>query len=224
MNNEVITKVESTKFLGVVIDYKLCWSDHIHYIKSKISKGIGILCKARKVLKRSTLLSLYYCFVYPYFTYCIEVWGKACDTYILSLVKLQKKIVRIIQSSTYRAHTAPIFLQLKILQLHKIYIYSVTMFMFKFVKGLLPNIFNDMFVRNTDTHKYFTRQSANLHATKSNLKAMYRTMKHQGVIIWNFMSTKITYDCNMYTYKQNLKSYLASYDITFVASHLISNH
>lgn len=213
INNEVITKVASTKFLGVVIDYKLCWSEHIHYIKSKISKGIGILCKARKVLTRSTLLSLYYCFVYPYFTYCIEVWGRASEIYISSLVKLQKKILRIIQSASYRAHTAPIFLQLKILQLNKVYIYSVTMFMFKFFKGLLPNIFNDMFIRNTDTHNYSTRQSNHLHVPFSKLTTMYRTMKHQGAIIWNLMSSKITYDCKMYTYKQNLKSYLVSNDI-----------
>ena len=51
INNEIITNVKSTKFLGVTIDCKISWAEHIHYIKCKISKGIDIICKARKVLQ-----------------------------------------------------------------------------------------------------------------------------------------------------------------------------
>ena len=32
----LITRVKSTKFLGVIIDEKLTWSKHIHYVTSKI--------------------------------------------------------------------------------------------------------------------------------------------------------------------------------------------
>ena len=41
--NEIINKVECTKFLGVLIDSKLTWCNDISYLKRKISKGIGIL-------------------------------------------------------------------------------------------------------------------------------------------------------------------------------------
>ena len=40
INGTMIRKVESTKFLGVVIDSKLSWSEHIHHIKNKISKKV----------------------------------------------------------------------------------------------------------------------------------------------------------------------------------------
>ena len=50
----VVERVKSIKFLGVIIDENVSWTEHIYYIKNKISKGIGILCKARKVLKPST--------------------------------------------------------------------------------------------------------------------------------------------------------------------------
>ena len=42
----------NTKFLGVIIDSKLNWSDHIRYIKNKISKSIGILTKIRRLLNK----------------------------------------------------------------------------------------------------------------------------------------------------------------------------
>ena len=56
-----------------------------------MSRGIGILAKARKYFKLNTLLTLYHSFLYPYINYCIEVWGKANIYYMSSLLKLQKK-------------------------------------------------------------------------------------------------------------------------------------
>ena len=56
--NIPIDRVHSTKFLGVYIDSKLNWSEHIKYIRSKLSKSIGIICKAKTLLNRSTLVTL----------------------------------------------------------------------------------------------------------------------------------------------------------------------
>ena len=108
INNQTLNKVKSTKFLGVIIDEFLNWAEHINTVKTKISRGIGILCKARRVLKTSTLVTLYYSFVYPYINYCIEVRGGASDKSIKSLFKVQKRAVRIIKSASYLAHTQPI--------------------------------------------------------------------------------------------------------------------
>ena len=43
--------VSTTKFLGIVIDNKLKWNDHIICIKNKISKSIGIICKMTHYLE-----------------------------------------------------------------------------------------------------------------------------------------------------------------------------
>ena len=88
INNIVINYVTSTKFLGIIIDNKLTWCEHISHIKRKISKGIGILCQARKMLKLSTLHTLYYSFIFPYLNYCIQVWGSASKIHLDSICKL----------------------------------------------------------------------------------------------------------------------------------------
>jgi hypothetical protein len=94
LDGTIIEMVSKTKFIGVMLDDKLKWDQHIAYIKSKIAKGIGILCKARKILYSETLLTLYHTMIYPYFTYCIEVWGNCAQIHISTLFKLQKKMVR----------------------------------------------------------------------------------------------------------------------------------
>ena len=93
INNMTINKVERTKFFGVIIDGKLNWTHHITYVKGKLSRGIGIICKARKVLKKETIIKLYYSLFYPFLAYCIEVWGNTFHNYIESIIfKLQKKL------------------------------------------------------------------------------------------------------------------------------------
>ena len=72
MDGNILTKVNSAKYLGVIIDHTLNWIDHIAYVKNTISKGIGITYKARSVLSKTSLVSLYNSYVYPYLTYCIE--------------------------------------------------------------------------------------------------------------------------------------------------------
>ena len=137
LNGITLERLYFTKFLGVIIDDKLSFIRHITYIKSKISKGLGILFKARKYLNRKCLLNLYYSFIYPYLTYCVEVWGNTPDTHIDPLIKLQKKVIRIITFSPYLTHIEPLFKELNILPFPKVVIQRIALQMFKFTNKLL---------------------------------------------------------------------------------------
>ena len=66
IDNQPIDKVEKTKFLGVVIDSKLSWKNHICLVAGKLSKIIGMIIKAREYLNRSALLTLYYSLCIPF--------------------------------------------------------------------------------------------------------------------------------------------------------------
>ena len=47
INGDNIKQVNSAKFLGIIIDSKLTWKQHIAHIQHKISKTVGIICKTR---------------------------------------------------------------------------------------------------------------------------------------------------------------------------------
>ena len=88
-----ITESSETKFLGVFIDSNLTWKYHITYISAKIAKGIGIITKARRLLDKESLITLYYSFIYPYLCYCNHVWGNTFMLYLDKLYKMQKKLL-----------------------------------------------------------------------------------------------------------------------------------
>ena len=50
MDNTILVKTSSLKYLGVIVDHKLNWIEHISYVRNKVSKGIGIMYKARRFL------------------------------------------------------------------------------------------------------------------------------------------------------------------------------
>ena len=100
-----IDETGHTKFLGVIIDYKLNWKKHISYIIGKIARWIGFITNARKLLDKEILVTLYYTFIYPNLCYCNHVWGNTFASYLEKLFLMQKKIVRIIHGVRPRTHT-----------------------------------------------------------------------------------------------------------------------
>ena len=124
---ETIFRINSTTFLGVIIDDKLKWTAHIQYIKNKLSKSIGIMYKCRNYFDKDTMRNLYFSFIYPYLTYCVEIWGNACNIHLDPIVKLQNKCIRTITYSSYLEHTQPLFDSLNILCFHKLIIQRISL-------------------------------------------------------------------------------------------------
>ena len=54
----------NVKYLGVIIDNKLNFKDHINLVETKISRSVGILEKLKHYLDRTSLLKLYYTLIH----------------------------------------------------------------------------------------------------------------------------------------------------------------
>ena len=69
MNNTIIERKESLKFLGVLIDETLSWKKHIKILESKLSCAIGLLYKSRHFLDLNSRKLLYFSLVHSYLCY-----------------------------------------------------------------------------------------------------------------------------------------------------------
>ena len=137
-----IIEVTEIKCQGVIIDYKLNWSPHITYISKNVANGVGIILKARKLFDQETLLALYFTFVYPYLNYCIHVWGVAYNVHIHDLIVLQNEAVRIVHGVSPRTNADKLYFDHDILSLKRLYSYNIGIFMYKFSKNMLPELFD----------------------------------------------------------------------------------
>ena len=205
-----IDKVDHTKFLGVVIDQNLSFQNHIQYIKGKISRGIGILYKCRLLFNQNTKISLYNAFIYPYFNYCISIWGNTFDCFLKPLIILQKRAVRLIVGAKRYDHTDPIFDALKILRLQQIYIYTVQSFIFKFYHKKLPHFYDDFFQFNNENHNHDTRHQKLFRTPLLKHFPSTRSVRSTGVPIFNYFTKVLSFDCSLITYKIHLKKHILS--------------
>ena len=106
------------------------------------------------------ILLFYFSYVYPYLTYSIEAWRCAMQTHFHPLFLLQKKIIRHITFSPYLAHTGPLFFNLQLLPLEKIFFSKVGLVMFKCSNNMLPNVISNLYIKNNnEIHSLFTRNS-----------------------------------------------------------------
>ena len=203
-----IQRVYATKFLGVQIDAQLTWKTHIEYTCKKLSKCVGILCKARKKLYKSTLISLYYSFAYPYFIYCNHVWGQNYPSCLERISLIQKKLVRIITCSPFRAHTEPLYFANKILNVSDINDYIIGIFMYECLYGNIPDIFRNYFQRNADVHDHNLRNANDLYVPYGRLDIRKFSIKIAGANLWNSLPPLIKNSQSIHIFKKNMRHYL----------------
>ena len=95
INKTPLEKCTKYKYLGIVIDEKLSWKDHIEYVCTKVSKACGIFAKLRHCASVELLRDIYYALFYSYMRYGITIWGNACETTLSPLQSLLHHAARI---------------------------------------------------------------------------------------------------------------------------------
>ena len=197
-----ITEVSHCKFLGVVLDNRLTWSEHTAYLARKVSKSVGILSRARQVLCKATLLGLYYSFIYPLILYCNLIWGNANQTVLLKICKLQKNAIRIIMCLRKRESTTKAFKELKILKIPDLFRLSAAIFMFHLIREELPSIFDYFFTETMSTHNHSTRQTSRYKMPLYRSKLGTRFIRKVGVTIYSEIAESFGFGMSLSLFKK----------------------
>lgn len=85
------TKVDSCRYLGVIIDKELKWTAHIEQFYSKLIKFTGILYKLWTKSPDQILKQTYFAFVHSCILYGIELYGNTRSTHLDKLSAFNKK-------------------------------------------------------------------------------------------------------------------------------------
>ena len=172
--------MKHTIFLGVIINIKITWNDHIQLVSCKVSKSIGILSKIRYNLSSEIQLMLYCTLVQPYFDYCNIIWATQNNYYLINLHRRQKKALRIIAFAKWSAHTKPLFKKYGVWIIFDTSKLQTCCFVYKAVNNQLLDRFSNLFSMNSDLHHYDTRQRSKLHLVTHLLTVRANSIKVYG--------------------------------------------
>ena len=102
--NKLCCNVEKTEkmlwFLGVHLDPKLTWNEHINVIAKKLSKNIFLIRNLSSTVSTPALGAAYFSLCESRLRYCVTIWGSSsgCDR----IFGLQSRAVRILGHPKYR--------------------------------------------------------------------------------------------------------------------------
>ena len=207
INEQSITRVSTTMFLGVLLNENLSWKPHLSHLAGKMSKSIGLIYKSSFYLSGNSLRILYNSLILPYLFYCNLVWGSTYKSNLQRLVILHKRALRIINKSKRDAHTDPIFKKHKLLKCHDIHSFQLGVFMFLFINSALPTKFHK-FLRNNQIHSYNSRNACSLPLCRTNIRKF--SVVYQGPIFFNSLTLEIAFSSSLSAFKKKLKEFLIS--------------
>ena len=178
--NSVITNINSTKFLGLIINNTLSWKDHIAALTSKLNKTCHAIREIKPFMSLDAFRMIYFSYVHSVMSYGIIFWGNS--HYSNSIFKIKKIIIRIITNTRSCDSCHQLYKQLKILSLPSHYIFSLLVFVNKNRK---------LFLSNSEIHDMNTRFNYNFHLPPTNLTLVQKGVLYSGSKFYNHLPLNI---------------------------------
>jgi hypothetical protein len=146
-------KMEShTTFLGVTIDSKLQWDEHVDALTKKLNSSLYALKRIKNTSDAATTKIAYHALFESHIRYSLIVWGGTSAQNLNRILVLQKRAIRTMSEPQlgYRDSCRDEFPKQKILTLISLYIKEVIVF-----------VVEENQQRGQDTHQHNTRHASN---------------------------------------------------------------
>ena len=163
-----IKEVTSTKYLGVLIDHKLTWNDHIQSIVHKAAQVNGFLYRNLRQCPAHIKAICYKSMVRPILEYASSVWDPHTTANIQKLESVQRRAARFCLNDHSRySSVTNILLSLNLPSLQSRRKSTKLMTMYKIINGNLHIPFNSLTSNHRDSRSgYFTQLQTRTYSYK----------------------------------------------------------
>ena len=104
-NRNTIKRVESEKDLGVFIDEKLNFRDHITKKVNIANRNLGIIFRSFTYMDKEMFLNLYKSMVRPHIEYATQVWSPQYKKDKITLENVQRRATRLVKSIKHLSYS-----------------------------------------------------------------------------------------------------------------------
>jgi len=206
-DNHVINLIHSTKYLGVILDDKLSWVEHIKILTSKISSVLGIMCRLKHLLPLHCKRSIYFSLVYSNLIYCIELYANVSKRILNPLSVKCNRILRILQNAPRRAPTYNLYSNFNTLPVSLLFNLFTMKLIHKcmFHSLLVPNVINRLFIQGSQVHAHNTRIKNNFIVRND---VSHDSISFYGPSLWNKLPLSLQNCSSVTSFNKQYKKYL----------------
>lgn len=208
VDGELVERVNAIKYLGVMLDEKLSFAEHVDYTIRKAARKLGVLCRINRYLSLDNKIMVYKTLIAPHFDYCASILFLATNQ--------QRKRMQIVQSKAMRMilrcdRLTPRILMLDSLQWMSIrqrVEYSTLVFIFKVVNGLAPQYLTKTVQCGRDVHRHFTRQAGDIRLLNFKKSCTQNSLFYRGYNLFNMLPESTRATTNLREFKKLCKPFV----------------
>ncbi len=208
------------KLLGIYLDEKLNFDQNTSNVIAKLSRSIHCINRVKNILPQKALLSLYHALVQSHLTYCPTITACTSNSNIQKIFKMQKKAIRIVTNSHYRAHTEALFTKHNILPYPDIITQAKVQFIHSHYYNYGPDVFRDTWILNVNRDTNYNLRNSNEYAVlRPRIELIKRLPLYSFPVAWNSAGPS-KYHSNYVTFKIALRNELLKTENSLIP-HLI---
>ena len=210
LDNNVINRVYVSKFLGILLDDKLSFKDHINSIICKINGINSMLYRRRDYIPLNCRRSLYFALVHPRLQCGIEIYGKTTLKLLQPLNVSCNRVLRTLQGQRMFCNVKQLYLNFNILPIHDLYKFSVCKMIYKSLNytGVMSSTIREIFKSLQSIRSYHTRLSNTSYLFSSANRVFFKSYVYDCVLIWNHIPIVIRNSSSLELFSKHYKSYL----------------
>lgn len=157
LNGIKLQPCKEIKYLGIYLDENLNGNFQSQLVLKKLVRSNGILAKARHYVNEQDLKAIYYSTFHCHLNYGCQIWLQYSKSNIKNVLTLQKKAMRIMSFSEFRASSMPLFSSFEVLKVEDFLDVKNLLFVHDFINGKLPIAMENMFTKQQESHTVHTR-------------------------------------------------------------------
>lgn len=197
INNAAITRVSSTKFLGIWIDERLCWSEHCGSLVAKLNSLCYLFRNLRGVLTVPQLITVYHAQIGSRLRYGVTFWGSS--TFMADVLVAQKRVLRCLAGLRPRESCREVFKSLGILTVVSVYVFELAVYIHKN---------KHKYLIHRDVHDFNTRGRDNYYVQFRRLDVSRRSPDIMGLHVYNGLPKQLKQHDSLNIFKRELKLFL----------------
>ena len=207
-NNIPVAQTSSQKHLGMQLDKKINFEEHLRKVESKVNKTIGITRKLQNVLPLSALLTIYKSFIRPHLDYGDVIYDKAFNEFFhAKLESFQHNVTLAITGAIRGSCTENIYEELGLESLRSRRWYRKMSFLYKVLKSESPShLFSTIPKSNNRQHQ--TRNSDNIPSFFAKHDYLKNSFFPSAITEWNKLDCYIRNADSFKVFKNRLLSFI----------------
>lgn len=204
LGNFVLTSTESVELLGITLDRKLTFSNHVNTLCCRAQFNVLNLTRLRRYLSKGQLVLLLNSYIISTFTYAPIVWMFCSKTSYGEIEKIHKRALRAVLGD-YSSDYEVLLQNSSSKRIHDIHLYHLMCEVFKTLHNLNPSFMQVFFSPKATGYSLRNSNLLTLPEAKSQSYG-FQTFHFRGSLLWNVLPANFKTESSLYVFKRFLKS------------------